>query len=122
MYCPKCGAFLEKIGQQFCANCGNPTNQVPINSGKSIPVTNPNFVSPPLYPSNSPLAVIGLAMSIFCCSPLGIILSILGLNQITKNPQQYKGKGFAISGVILGVVGLVIGFFYYFYYLSQFTF
>lgn len=52
----------------------------------------------------------GLAIAGFICSFLvslpGLILSIVGLNQIKK--QGGKGKGLAIAGIIISAVGMVI--------------
>lgn len=47
------------------------------------------------------LALLGLVFSIFIGLP-GVILSIIGLNQIKKTGQS--GKGFAISGIIVGIL------------------
>lgn len=45
-----------------------------------------------------------------CCNPpcavLGLIFSSIGLAQINRNPMQ-GGKGLAIAGIILSVLGLV---------------
>ena len=52
----------------------------------------------------------GLAVAGFICSflvsLLGLILSIVGLNQIKK--QGGKGKGLAIAGIIISAAGMVI--------------
>lgn len=52
----------------------------------------------------------GLAIAGFICSflvsLLGLILSIVGLNQIKK--QGGKGKGLAIAGIIISAAGMVI--------------
>jgi hypothetical protein len=39
---------------------------------------------------------------------LGIILGIIANNQISKNPQRFKGKGFAIAGILLSFLWLLI--------------
>lgn len=36
-----------------------------------------------------------------------IILSKAGKRKIDENPEKYKGRGFAIAGLILGIIGLV---------------
>jgi len=64
------------------------------------------------------MAVTGLVMGILtltcglCCggplfAVLGIIFSAVGLSQINKNPALYSGKGMAITGLVLSIVGLV---------------
>ena len=42
--------------------------------------------------------------------PLGIIAIVFGnisLSKIKKNPQRYKGKGFAVASIIIGIVDVV---------------
>jgi hypothetical protein len=42
---------------------------------------------------------------------LSVILGAIGLKKINKNPDKYKGRGFAIAGIIIGsleIVGLLI--------------
>lgn len=58
------------------------------------------------------LAIAGFLTSLACCSPVGIILSAIGLSQINKDASQ-KGKGFAIAGIIIGIGFLVLTIFYY---------
>jgi len=58
------------------------------------------------------LAIAGFVTSLACCSPVGIILSAIGLNQISKDPNQ-KGKGFATAGLIIGIVFFVLTIIYY---------
>jgi hypothetical protein len=59
------------------------------------------------------LALIGFITSLVCCgTPVGLILSIIGLNQIKKNPLE-GGKGLATAGVVIGAIGMVIAVIYY---------
>ena len=61
-------------------------------------------------------ALIGFILS--CCGlfPIigipffiaGWVLGVKGLHRIKKDPAHYKGKGFAIASVSLGILGLVI--------------
>jgi hypothetical protein len=39
----------------------------------------------------------------------GIVLSILGLVKIKQQPTVYKGKGFAIAGIIIGSLMILLG-------------
>lgn len=113
MYCSKCGSLIERIGQQFCSNCGTATKQA---SSSNAPIPNSTYTPQnfaPIYPSNNSLAVIGFVVSLFCCGPIGIALSAIGLSQINKEPRKYKGKGFAIAGIILGIISIVVGLLYY---------
>ena len=49
-------------------------------------------------------------ISLLCCQvlgPLPIVLGIVALSQIKRNPQQ-TGSGFAIAGIVLGILSLII--------------
>jgi Domain of unknown function (DUF4190) len=55
----------------------------------------------------------GMAIAGFVCSivlgPLfGLIFSIIGLSQIKKSPEKYTGEGFAIAGIAISVLFLLI--------------
>ena len=67
------------------------------------------------------LAIISLIAGIlslivsFCCGFLGfpfpiaaIILGLISLSKIKKDPENLKGKGLAIGGIICGAVGIVL--------------
>jgi hypothetical protein len=47
--------------------------------------------------------IIGLPLAI-----IGFIFGIKSLRKIRKNPTLYKGKGFAITSIILGIIGIII--------------
>lgn len=42
-----------------------------------------------------------------------LILSISGMSKIKGNPKKWKGKEFATVGLILGIISLVLAFFYW---------
>jgi len=52
------------------------------------------------------MAILGLVFSILF-PPLGLIFSIIALNQIKKDPSQ-GGKGLAMTGLILSIILLII--------------
>jgi peptidyl-prolyl cis-trans isomerase B (cyclophilin B) len=52
------------------------------------------------------MAIAGFVVALLCCSPLGIVFSAIGLNQIGKNPSQ-GGKGLAMAGLIIGIIGVI---------------
>ena len=37
-----------------------------------------------------------------------IVLSKSGINNIDKEPNKYKGRGFAVAGRVLGIIGLTL--------------
>ena len=62
------------------------------------------------------MAIAGFVLSLLCCtSLLGIIFSAVGLNQINKDPSQ-GGKGLALAGLILGILGFIAGLIYVAFY------
>ncbi|MCS7337211.1 MAG: DUF4190 domain-containing protein [Verrucomicrobiae bacterium] len=66
-------------------------------------------------PRTSPMALAGFICSllgVLCCGVLslpGLIFAIIGLVETRKRPQQFSGEGWAIAGIVLGIVGLLIG-------------
>jgi len=60
---------------------------------------------------NSPQRTNGMAVAGFVCSflcwPLGLIFSILGMSQTSKDPSQ-GGRGLAIAGLVISIVSIVI--------------
>lgn len=54
-------------------------------------------------------------LALFCCcfrivfGTLGLIFSLIALSQISERPDLYEGRGMAIAGVVLSVVGLLLG-------------
>lgn len=79
---------------------------------------------PPLYVlvrKTSSFAVTGLVFGILsitgglCCyglpfNILGLVFSIIGLTQIHKHPETYDGKGMAVAGLVLSILGLLVMF------------
>jgi hypothetical protein len=73
---------------------------------------NPVYSSSSTGPKTSGLIVGGFicsALGIVCCGPvvstIGLVLSIIGLTQVNKDPQRYSGKGLAIAGIVLALLG-----------------
>ncbi len=67
----------------------------------------PNYAQPPTEQKTNTMAVVGFILAFFL-SLVGLILSIVGLMQIKKDPAKYKGKGLAVAGIIIGAIGTVI--------------
>lgn len=73
----------------------------------------------PVYPRTSSMAVMGLVMGILtvslgsCCygvpfNILGVVFSGVALSQINSNPQIERGKGMAIAGLVLSILGTLV--------------
>jgi len=67
----------------------------------------------PAGPKSNPMALWAMITGIFsllCCQilgPLPLVLGIVALSQIKHDPHQ-TGSGFAIAGIVLGVLSLVL--------------
>ncbi len=102
MYCKNCGKDnLE--GAQVCAGCG-----AELQASAAQPAQAPGAGTP----KTSPMAVWSLVLAILsfftCITAIpGLILGIVSLNQINRNPQQYTGKGLATAGIVVSVVGVI---------------
>ena len=132
--CKNCGANIDE-GMKFCTSCGTaveaipvmptmeaPTMEAPTMEAPNMPEMNkPTYNQTHKYAINQHLyeqpvnnktnicALLGFIFSLVCCGGLpGLILSIIGLVQINKTGE--KGKGFAIAGIVLFVVGIIVGF------------
>jgi hypothetical protein len=71
----------------------------------------------PGYPPAGPqktntMAILGLVFA-FLFQPLGIIFSAIGLSQIKKTRE--KGRGLALTGLILSIVFLILGLLLFFF-------
>ena len=116
MFCSKCGKNVAD-GVMFCDNCGNRLN------GEDRPISQNTFQQAQTAPmvQTAPktnvmsIAGFGLGLVSLILNFIGIvgivalILSIVGLTQI-KNSGG-KGKGLAITGIILGAIGVIFGLF-----------
>lgn len=56
-------------------------------------------------PRTSPLAVVGLVLA-FLISPVGLVISIVAL--VRQRRGTHGGRGLAIGGVVVGVLGTVV--------------
>lgn len=72
-------------------------------------------------PPNDPLAIASLACGIagivlgWCCNLIGlplsiaaIVMGIIAMNRIGAHPDQYRGKGMALAGTIIGAAALIL--------------
>ena len=70
---------------------------------------------PGSVPKTNRLAIAGFVCSLvgFLCCPtvllsiLGLVFSLIALGQIRRDPTQ-EGKGFAIAGIVISALGLII--------------
>ena len=109
MYCSKCGVQNTDQAAQ-CANCGNVLTE---GAQQAVPQAVPVTV---IEPKTCGLAIASLVMgilSLFCSLFMAIpaiICGIIALVKISKSNGQLKGNGFAVAGIAVpAVVMLLIG-------------
>ena len=96
--CPRCSA-VSPITANNCKNCGMPFTM----EGTTLEAsgTSNGFCVAALV-----LGIIGLIPCTFgIAALLAIIFGVAGYNQVTKNGGEGGGKGMAIAGIVLGIIG-----------------
>lgn len=105
----------------------NSFDEPDFNSGQPIEANQPNFPTPNYRPQANhqsyyqpnyqpPQQKIGMAITsmvmglvgCFLTAPIGLILGIVSLRRANSRPHEYGGKGFAIAGIALNAVGLLV--------------
>ncbi len=99
-------------GQSFGDEQATPRPEQPSAPPKFIPQTprGPASVRPDTPHSvqkTSGLAIASLILA-FLCAPLGLILGIVALVKINKNRDTVAGSGLAISGIVVGGLGVFV--------------
>ena len=76
--------------------------------GQPQPYGQPGYggFAPPMQPRWNSLAIAGFIFS-FLISLVGLILSIIALNQINKSGGTQKGKGLALAGIIISALSII---------------
>lgn len=88
-------------------------SKTPGNSSPNPPAGGPVYVIPGQGGGNANngdtngMAITGFVLS-FIFPVLGIVFSIVGMNNANKLPSQ-KGLGLSIAGIIISIVNLIIG-------------
>ena len=123
-YCTNCGTKMNAT-DRFCSNCGADSN-----SGDSS-VQNNNVVQPNVNNTQANNNVVqggtkktnGLAVTSFVCSMVGIVVfglvmgilaicfGAVGLSRTKYFPEE-SGKGFAVTGIVVGIIEVIIMIFY----------
>jgi len=110
MLCPNCLTNNEE-NAEVCSKCGRnfrtgvtpKENRQPINASFAIPVGRTGLAIAAGY--------LGLFSILPPFAPISLIVSIIALRQLKKNPGNL-GRGRAVFGLIMGILGtVVLGFF-----------
>ena len=116
MTCTTCGATnSEHAGK--CFACGAEMNSTEVAA--KVPAQPATIL---LQQKTSSLAVVSLILGVvgmvgMCCIPVvfsiaAIICGHIACSQINREPAALSGKGMAITGLILGYIGVVAGILY----------
>ena len=76
--------------------------QIPITEEDPMPIENHWAAITSFITGIGGIVLIPIILSISA-----IIFCAIALAAIKKNPEKYKGKGFAIAGLVLGIIGLI---------------
>jgi type IV pilus assembly protein PilA len=116
MFCRNCGMANPDSGQ-YCSKCGQ-TLAAAGAAGTApgpTPIPGGSFATPPPATGEAPTSgkavaslVCGIFMFFLPASIAAIILGHISLSEIRNSAGRIAGRGFAISGLVLGYLGLVI--------------
>ena len=103
-FCLGCGNSMAE-GERYCAACGRDSQ-----ADASVAAVDPQ-VAFGLPPETSGKAIFSLICGIlFIVLPFSVVAVIFGyiaLSEIRKSPGRLKGRGLAITGIVLGYVGVL---------------
>ena len=129
MTCPRCGAVNDP-NTPACIVCGfsfvgsavppaaagtAPTVGAPVAGGvppyrasSPYPYEGPFVANAPPPVVSMPATMSGLAIAglvcAFLCAPLGFILSLIALSQISRSLGGLRGRGLAIAGIVISLL------------------
>jgi hypothetical protein len=85
----------------FSTGNNNPSNVPPISNNSKATIE--GFAIAAML-----AAIIGIFLYVATFGTVAIILSIISLSRIKKNPNRFKGKGLAITALVLGILELLL--------------
>ena len=115
-YCSKCGAQLAD-DDDYCYFCGTKFDEVKKEEQKEQPTFRDQSYYEDKYYGQRPntIALVGFVFS-FISPIVGLILSIIGLNKARQ--MNGLGKGYAIAGIIISIVSMILSVLLYAYVIS----
>ena len=103
-FCTNCGKELKDT-DKACASCGTPVD------GEAPVATQTVAVAPVKKSNGFALAgfIVSLVSTLLCCGSFNVISLILSIvGAVKAKDYDGNGKGFAIAGIIISAIGLVI--------------
>jgi hypothetical protein len=97
MFCPNCGS-IHDAGGQFCIKCGQSLVPEP-PSAPAAPETSGKAIAS---------LISGILFFIFPAALAAIVLGHISLSEIRKSAGRLRGEGMAITGLVLGYLGVLI--------------
>lgn len=96
--CPSCGKEIEEEAP-FCKFCNYALSHVPAAGQPNQPQTSRKAVAS---------LILGFLSFLFPAAILAVVFGHLSRSEIKRNAGRLKGKGMALTGLILGYSGLAI--------------
>ena len=97
---------------EFAAALGEtpaPPPIAPVPPPLATPLAGASSTFPPPTSGMAIAGVICGVLGLFCCGPilstLALVLSAMALSQINQEPLKYSGKGVAMAGIVLALIG-----------------
>jgi hypothetical protein len=108
--CPHCKALCP-ISANSCKSCRMPFTM------EGITTADISGDSNGLCVSSLVVGIIGIPLFMTIVVPLlGVILGIMGLNQVNKAGTESRGRGMAIAGIICGSIGCIFAAIYFLHF------
>jgi type IV pilus assembly protein PilA len=115
--CVECG-FVGWSDVENCKSCGAPLSQRSTNSPQETPVYGSNYNSwnQPEESQKKGMAIAALVLGILSFLTFGligigaitgIILAVIAMGKVRREPWKYGGRGMAIAGLVLSITSLV---------------
>jgi type IV pilus assembly protein PilA len=111
MVCSKCGQTVPE-GATFCSTCGQPSPLTNVSLAGLPPQSSAGMPGPVTAEKTSGMAIASLIFGIlFLFFPLSLLAVVFGhvsLSQIKKSAGRLGGRGLAITGLVLGYLGIAM--------------
>jgi hypothetical protein len=111
MVCSQCGQAMSE-GATFCSNCGRPSLLTNVGLAGLPPQASAGVPAPVTAEKTSGMAIASLIFGIlFLFFPLSLLAVVFGhvsLSQIKKSAGRLGGRGLAITGLVLGYLGIAM--------------